>query len=314
MHRALRSERGMTMVFTAVAMTAFLAFAVVGVDLGRLALTATEVQTVADAAATAGIRALLENQDAVGQAQTVAAQNKIDGKSPSIPAQNIQVGSYDRTANTFVAGGVPQNAVRATAGATVQNLMAAVLGSAATTVTKTATAAFGGVDTSDPVLPIAIGDCNFTAFQTSLQCGQLPSLKQVPKSSNNSGWTSLSNAPASTAGISTYLPLACGGGGQQPATLKVGDSINVTNGQNNPLLTTISTCVSLGFTTYRVPVVPCGAYNKSMPILGFATITISKVKTKGKKKGIDLSVICNTNARGAGNGGLYGTLSVAMVQ
>ena len=74
------------------AMAAFLALAAVGVDLGRLAFTATEVQTVADVAATAGARTLLLNSvtgtssNAVTAAQLAAAQNQIDGRAATVAA------------------------------------------------------------------------------------------------------------------------------------------------------------------------------------------------------------------------------------
>ena len=317
MRKAFDNERGMTMVFTAVAMSAFLAFTVVGVDLARLALTATEVQTVADAAATAGARALVDNNNAVSQAQRVVAQNTVDGKTASIAAQDVQVGHYDFATGTFVPSLPPYNGVRATGRTTVENFVAGVLGSPATTVTKTATAAFGGLGSALPPLPIVVGECHFQQFQRSLSCSSLPSLTQVPDEGDNSGWTSLSNTDsASTSAIKDYLDRSCGGLGLPPPTLHVGDYIKVTGGQNASVLAAIDTCVLLGKRTYVIPIVPCGSadqYNQSMQIVGFATITIDSVNATGRKKGLNLSAICKAES-GPGTGGLFGTTAVAMVQ
>src|SRR4030095_9049589 len=75
--RTRRKERGAVLAAFAISMDAFLAFLPVAIDLGRLGLTANEVQTVADAAATAGARALAEGGSSTvarSQAQSVVAQ------------------------------------------------------------------------------------------------------------------------------------------------------------------------------------------------------------------------------------------------
>src|SRR2546428_10392923 len=78
MGASVKNERGQVFVAAAVSLAAFLALTVVAVDIGRLAHTATEVQTVADAAANAGATALLKKTltgaavDPIAEAQFVA--------------------------------------------------------------------------------------------------------------------------------------------------------------------------------------------------------------------------------------------------
>src|SRR5262245_54402057 len=196
MRQARKSERGAILVATVLALPALLALVAVGIDTGRIAFTATEVQNVADAAATAGAQNLLEGGTATtarSQAQTVGAQNAVNGSGATVLPAQIEVGQYNYQTHTFVNGATPSSAVRATPSATVQNLFVGILGSsfANTTVTKTATAGFSGLGQAAATLPLAIGACNFpslsSCFQTS---GCLPSLTQVPSTTDNTGWTS----------------------------------------------------------------------------------------------------------------------------
>src|SRR5262245_16443309 len=51
-------ERGQALAFVGIAMMLFVALAVIGIDVGRLAFTAAETQSIADAAATAAAGAI----------------------------------------------------------------------------------------------------------------------------------------------------------------------------------------------------------------------------------------------------------------
>ena len=114
---ARKQERGAVLTAFVLTSTALFALTAVGVDTGRLALTANEVQTVADTAATAGARALVEGGSAAtarAQAQTVVGQNRVNGTAASIQAAQLEVGSYNAATGSFANGAVPANAVRAT--------------------------------------------------------------------------------------------------------------------------------------------------------------------------------------------------------
>lgn len=316
--RQLRSERAQVLVATALALGVLLAMGVVGVDLGRLALTATEVQTVADIAATAGAMALLNDDNPVSNAQHVVHRNLVDGKRATISGDDLELGHYSWESRAFMPGGSPTDAVRATAHATVTNLVAGIWGDFTTTVTKTATAAFSGTSSQTVSLPIVVGECHFSAFETSHACSDLPTLTQVPSLPDNSGWTSLSDDPARTSETKDYLPEKCGGEGLPPPAVQVGQLINVSGGQQASVLKIIDSCLKQGQDTYVIPIVPCPMYNQNMKVLGFATIVINSVKTTGKGqegyKHISLSSICNAQAPGPPGGSDFGTSSVALVQ
>ena len=86
MCRPLNNERGQSMALMGVGLTAFLFLAVIAVDVGRLAFTATEVQTVADTTAMAGAIALMNGADPTTAANTVAGGNKVDGTGATASA------------------------------------------------------------------------------------------------------------------------------------------------------------------------------------------------------------------------------------
>lgn len=322
----LTNERGSIFAYTAIAMGAFLALTVVGVDVGRLAFTATEVQTVADIAATAGARRLLRNRQTgasdspVADAQNVVASggNMLDGQTASIAAADVQVGNYNFQNNTFTDGGTPANAVRANPHKTVNNFVAGILGVPQTTVDKLAIAAMSGPGSGKPRLPLAIDACQFTAYQGSGACSDLPSLNQVP-AVGNSCWTSLDETSAGASTMKSYLPTTCCqggncGGGLAGPEVYVGSNVNVMNGQADVLLKIIEDCFNQGITEWEVPIIGCGQCTGAMTVQGFATITLDDVVTTGSPKYIDLHAICETgDPGGGGGGGDFGTLDVSLV-
>ena len=116
--------------FTGIALLTLVGMTVVGVDLGRLAFTATEVQAVAEVAATGYAHAWIKGTTTNGtdpgdgtcqtEALTVVDANRIDGKVAN--AGNIESyerGFYDYDTSgpftTAVPNGESSNAVRATA-------------------------------------------------------------------------------------------------------------------------------------------------------------------------------------------------------
>jgi Flp pilus assembly protein TadG len=314
---ARKRERGAVLTAFVLTSTALFALAAVGVDTGRLALTANEVQTVADAAATAGAHALLDGGStatARAQAQTVAAQNRVNGNAAAIEAGQLEVGSYDPQTQAFVNGALPANAVRATPAVTVQNLFAGLFGSqfAQTTVTKTATAAFTGLGSGRPNLPLAIGACNFPALSACFNDPScLPSLTQVPSTTNNTGWTSFLDGSTSNPSIAQYMPSACGGT-RTPPDVGVGTSISLNNGQITSVLKAVEDCVKQGINKFTVPVVSCdGNFNQSSTITGFATIIVDSVNSTGSPKGLNLHAIFE-EVVGPGGGGTYGTYTVRL--
>jgi Flp pilus assembly protein TadG len=306
-------ERGVALLSVGVSLAALLAVGVVAVDLGRLSHTATEVQNVADVAAAAGARALLKNSNAVAEAQAVALQNTVDGRTASLPPNGIRLGRWDAATGSFTAGGTPANAVRVTASATVQNVLAGLLGSPTTTVQKSATAAIGGPGAAPVVLPLAIGECHFETFRRSLRCADLPAFVDVPDAVDAVVFTALSAGRRGGRGIVRGLTGRCSGGAST-ATLRVGDEIAALNGQTTSILRALDRCLGRGLAEFAVPVVPCdGPRGRPMEVLGFATVRITAVRVNGARRGLDLSAVCETDTPAPPGGGLFGTGSVGLV-
>src|SRR2546430_14991351 len=96
MGASVKNERGQVFVAAAVSLAAFLALTVVAVDIGRLAHTATEVQAVADVAASAGATALLKktfaraNVDPIAEAQFVAGHNNKGGPAARVTPHSVR--------------------------------------------------------------------------------------------------------------------------------------------------------------------------------------------------------------------------------
>jgi hypothetical protein len=258
MRRHLDNQRGVTLAFTAVALAAFIALTVVGVDLSRLALTATEVQSVADIAATAGAKSLYENaynggtRQPVDDAHAVAATNSIDARLATAQngiIVNPVIGHYDFGTRTFTAGN-PQDAVMATVTTTVDNIVAAAIGTPQTTVVKDAIAAFSGpaegcappanCASNDwacfcqngvpPCLPIAAPSCQFTSGN------QLPPLRVASAGNDTAAWTGFQTGHSDNV-VRDFLdqPPTCNAPGNSdaaPGEQIVGPTIDVTNGLN----------------------------------------------------------------------------------
>jgi putative Tad-like protein involved in Flp pilus assembly len=300
-----RGERGLALAFVVIGMLAFIPAAVVGVDLGRLASIANEVQNVADAAAAAGAQTLLNGGTASAarsNAQTVVAQNKVAGAAATMQTSDLLVGQYDPATKVFTNGATPANAVRATGRATVRNFLAGYFGSSflTTTVVKSATAGFTGLGQATPTLPLAIGVCNFAALEdcfATATCGDcLPRFTQAPNGKDNTGWIKSGD----------YLPASCGG---DPTVLSVGESVPLQNGQTSTLKD-IEKCFKSGITEYVVTIVDgaCGdTFNHSRTVLGFATVVVTDVD----KKGITLGAIFKQVA-GVPGGGAYGSGSMRL--
>jgi hypothetical protein len=230
------------------------AFAVVAVDVGRLAFTANEVQAVADIAATAGATAAFEGGNPVNQARDVVALNTVDGHPASIAASDVIPGRYDLETKTFTAGATPTNAVRANAMATVDNILAMVFGTASTTVEKTSTAVVATVSSGTPTLPLAIGECLLEGLCATC----LPTLTQAPNPDNNSAWTGFFNHVDSGPDVTNFMPETCGGGGAAVPELRVGDTIQLGRlGRTSslPVLNAVNCQLNAGQRDFVIPVV-----------------------------------------------------------
>jgi Flp pilus assembly protein TadG len=312
-------NRGIALAQTGIALTALISLVAVGVDVGRIALTATEVQTLADLSAAAGAKEIVDPHaggTARAGADAVIPLNTVDGAAAAAgdggEVPNVDVGNYDFDNATFTNGGTPNNAVRATATVQVNTLLAGIFGSSTETVTKTATAAFGSTGGAQPQLPLTVCDSNFPN-PDCMGDGCLPNLIQVPNPSDTSGWTGFFET-AGTSTIGDFFPTACGGEGNEIPYLNVGDEISVNNGQETPLLNLLQACLDAGLNTFVIPIIDCPAnINQDIPVMGFATIVVTAVYAQGSPKYVELGAIFNASLPGPPGGGNFGSGSVTLV-
>lgn len=147
-------SRGLILPILAVFMVALLGFIALAIDIGMIAIARTQSQNAADTAAMTGARAL--NGDTAGgynetgaknQALNAAMASTIQAKGVPKAQVDLKVGSY--TYNYSQAKFVPNipalstdtpNLVKATVGATGQNLFGRLLGTSAFNISSTATA------------------------------------------------------------------------------------------------------------------------------------------------------------------------------
>lgn len=198
----LSNERGQAIIMAGMGLAtlAFVGLVAVAVDTAMLANAATEVQTVADAAAAAGASGLLRalrngasndsaTSAATTDANTIATQNRIEGHPPvldggSSNSVTIEAGNYNPAGNPpFSSGALPLNAVRASVTASVST----IAWSSTATVNKVAIAGLRPVTQSSPNLPFMVGNCYYTA---PTDCANPTSTSiDFPNVQRSTGWT-----------------------------------------------------------------------------------------------------------------------------
>jgi len=332
-------ERGAILAFTGMALLTLIGLTVVGVDLGRLAFTATEVQTVAEVAATGYAHAWLKGAASpagdpgdtacAAEALPVVGGNRIDAATAT--ASNIE--SYERgfydfdtggPFTTAVPGGETPNAVRATATATVDNFFASVIGAAQSTVRKDAVATLTCGSRAAP-LPLAVQDCQFEAFDGPEDCSELPELTEQTINVDNACWAAPLDASFD---IVPWINAICGLNGQTetPPSVQEGETINVSEGNHTSACQAVRDCWDVGIKEFTVAIVPCfdetgdvqcashGSGN--LPVTGFARIELSsRPICTGTPKTFTLHSFCNAAPTdGVGGNCSFGNFKVAMVE
>src|SRR5437879_10407851 len=98
LRRKLANQRGIGLIATGIWIMAFFALTAVGVDIARIAFTATEVQTIAEVGATAAATTVV-NGGTTGQATTdangVVTKNTVSGSTAANPT--YEFGNIDTT-------------------------------------------------------------------------------------------------------------------------------------------------------------------------------------------------------------------------
>ena len=309
----LRDEKGVAIPIVAVALVALVGITAVGVDTGRVAGVANEVQTAADIAALAGMASVYEGHSAEYGANAALDLNKVNGSTATNSLTTIEEGYIDSDYN-FTPGGTPANAVRAEVSTVVDNIVLGAIGHPQTPLTREAIATLSGLGSGIPTIPIVLGECHYDPTCEGQSC--MPSLSQVPDPTDNSGWTGFFDS-ASNSNVMDYMPAApgCTGGGEQQF-IRVGDIIEIGNGQTTPLLRAVECAIEYwGTNIFTIPIIECGhAYNQGQAVLGFAKIEVDFVEHTGSPKGIWLHGIWEGQRPGPPGGGQFGLLTMSLVK
>ena len=106
-----RRKNAMVFIYCIVAILALMGFVSLAVDWGRVQEAKEELENATDAAARYAATGITDGT-AASKAQTVAAQNFVDGTTLALLATDISVGTWDSVHKTFSIGGSSPNAVR----------------------------------------------------------------------------------------------------------------------------------------------------------------------------------------------------------
>jgi len=145
-HRTSHSRRGAIAVLAACTLVFLLAMVAFSVDLGYLCWVDAQTQTVADAAALAGVKGLTTSPSQAQSSAIACAQlNTANGKSVVLQSSNVVLGTWNTTSNTFTAlTGSAQsqaNACQVTVSTPVNFFFAPVFGDKGANAVATAIAA-----------------------------------------------------------------------------------------------------------------------------------------------------------------------------
>src|SRR2546425_1601793 len=308
----MRGRSGQALIFAAILMLLFVAFAALVVDGARGYFAARETQGAADVAAIGGTLALIENgssSDAVAGAQLAgnypaagypaATLNVVNSQPASIDASNISVGNWGCSpcgscTPTFRATTTPYNAVRVTPSFPISNLVP--LWQTVSHPHRNATAAWLTIGSGIPGIPLILGNC-FTCYSGTCDSGsstQIINFASGGTGNTNAAWYYPGDPCGGTCGtpdLAAYVPATCDSGGccntsgvPQPAggrvspMLNLGSTVHATHGSITSVCRDFACLVGK---QYLVPVMgtSCGVPTSgTQRVTGFSTVKILGVK------------------------------------
>jgi Flp pilus assembly protein TadG len=310
----VKSERGVALIFVAVFLFLFLGFVGIATDAGWIVFIRGQGQARVDAAALAGAQALI-NQNA-GTRQTDAGtladsfgdrNHIVDATTTTNVDNDIFPMFYDKTTGeaTEAADWEPANcnAVKVTNAIPTPLFFSGVrnaLGAAetgSTTINVSAVAHLGCPGEAKPTLPITLCD-EYITYPTDCQ---VKSLYQVPSAGDSAFTTFFTSNPNCQQLVNdpSLIP-----------SVGVGDFIRIVNGQIDSCLKRIEE-LYLG-ECRLIPVIDCTLgqqLNQDKEVIGFATLCIDEVKSKGSPKYLKGSLNCYQQAGAGAAGECFGTFS-----
>ena len=331
--RLWRGQSGTIAALAAFMLTALVGLTGTAVDMGLLYSTKGELQNAADAAALAGAATMVsfgENGEisaqpttAVATAQQVSLANQAHGVNLSLRGDDAVIGYWDTATDAFdpgLTGSSDPNDItgfQATvrrdelANGPVETFFAGLVGYGSVGLKATSTAFLGWAGLADAAavdLPLAIHASALTNAG-SPDCGA--ELLFNNENDENAEWTTFFTWPTNDVTVRSYVTQT-----RQSPELKVGDSINVING--NLSVATMSTLASRfqaqGSDTdgdgaadsweVLLPVVEPGSSATASTVVGFAHLVMTEADS-GKAR---FYLQCGRALVGSSSGGgNYGT-------
>ena len=346
-----RSERGVFVIFAAIAIVALLGICAMVIDIGMGLVTKSELQNVSDASTLAGARELAKIYDSYGpyvsykdhaltsaeksqiqsKMATYASANKAAGAPVSILASDIVYGKWYNATGTVKAAdkGVKAVSLKSrkdeTANGALSTWMARAIGVNTLSVSATSGAGLsplGTVPAGYGEIPIGISQHWFEmhSCETSRQIKFYPTGDEA----GCAGWHTFTEYPASSAELKTVLNGLQSGSFTAPATTAGQTYYNFTGGAVASRFSDMKSLydakkVGNGDWLVTVPVyqdTSCANPSGSTLVVGFAKARIYGV-TEAPSKSIQAEVQCDVVTAGGGNGpNDFGTLygSPGMVQ
>ena len=193
--RGSPGERGAITPILAVGLAMALGLMAMTIDLGQLFVGKNELQNIADAAALAGAKKLVQEDpgnpgvatvrcsEAITTAQNVAAENRSFGDTMTVTAADVTLGQWDLTTGTFVRTGCSTNPLEVTAiqvtvrrdgtdNPSLSSFFGGFLGHPQMNSSATAVAYLGLAGTSSLSIPFAV--------PTNYPAGQSPYARSIP--------------------------------------------------------------------------------------------------------------------------------------
>jgi Flp pilus assembly protein TadG len=306
----INDQSGAVAVMTVLTMVMFLGFSALSLDIGHLLMAQNQLQRAADAASLAGARGLWPDVLPVvnsspgpdcatgnSRANYVATHlsNRVDGAVLSADEVTVQVGYYNSSTKTFTPGcSANTNAVKVTCRRTVRNILFAQrFGIHSADLSATAIALMGFASgIGQGALPIAINKIFVTP-------GQVLFINFTPDPLDTGGWFA---DPPQSANARTFRDYVENG---SCPPLRVGDIINLQNGQDTSVLQALQQKLTEHGGTWDtfLPVVDTDRFNQSEPIVAFVPFRITEVIDTGGRKGITGTVLGLAIFSGAEPGG-----------
>jgi Flp pilus assembly protein TadG len=196
--RGSPKEQGAITPIMAVCLAMALGFMAMTIDLGQLFVGKNELQNIADAAALAGAKKLIQEDpsnpglatvhcsEAITKAQSVAAENRSFGDTMTVTAADVTLGQWDLATGTFTRTGCSTNPVEVTAiqvtvrrdgtdNPSLSSFFGGLVGTSQMNSTATAVAYLGLAGTSSLTIPFAV-PTNYPAGQAPYT----PSARSIP--------------------------------------------------------------------------------------------------------------------------------------